>query len=133
MTRTREENAADLAFEESWKASLVPVYVVVTGDASEPDDESVPGIYLCHVDPSLTSEERSEVALDHFHENIGIGCLDDFVIIAVTADGEELPRMGNYEPGSKRSYGEFGDHLNDDDIPAAVKAKMASDAAAPGV
>ena len=133
MTRTREENAADLAHEEAWRDSLLPVYVVVTGEASEAEDESVPGVYLCHVEPSLTNEERSEVALDHFHQNIGIDCLDDFMITVVTADGDELPRMENYETGSKRSYGEFGDYLNDDDIPAAVKAKLASDAAAPGV
>ena len=133
MTRTREENAADLAYEDERRSSLVPVYVVVEGEASEPADECVHGVYLCHVDPSLTAEQKAEVALDHFHENNGIDCLDDFEITVFDADGAEMPGMESYENGSLRSYGEYGDRLNDDAVPAAVMAKLAAGGDAPVV
>lgn len=133
MTRTREENAADLVRDGAWRETLLPVYVIVRGEASESEDEAVPGIYLCYVDPSLSDGERAEVALDHFHENNGIGCLDDFSIDVVDTDGNVLPRLDAYENGSRSAYGDYGDRLEDGDAPAAVSRQFESGIAGPGI
>lgn len=124
MTRTREENAADLAKEESWRNSLVTVYVAVTGKATVPDDEGVQGVYSVMVEPELSDEEKAEAALDHFHDNNGIEMLEDFDISVYDAHGNLLPRAENHENGSLLPRAEYGDQLNDDNIPAAVKSAM---------
>jgi hypothetical protein len=124
MTRTREENAADLAREEQWLQSLVPVYVAVTGEPTDHDDKAVPGVYLVEVEPDLTPEERTETALDIFHENCGISSLEDFTIVVYSAAGDLLPCMEDHEIGSFWAKGRWGDTLTDDRVPSAVKDAM---------
>lgn len=126
MSRTREENAADLAREEAWRKSLVATYVMVAGEASDQTDEGVQGIYSVTVDPDLSDEEKAEAALDQFHDNNGIEVLDDFSIVVYDAGGNLLPRMEHHENGSLLGRAEYWGQLNDDDIPAAVKVAIES-------
>ena len=126
MSRTREENAADLAREEAWRESLIPIYVSVTGEASDPSDEGVQGVYSVIVDPELTQEEKTEAALDHFHDNNGIEVLDDFSIVVYDARGNILPTMEHHENGSLLGRAEYEGQLNDVDVPPAVKAAIES-------
>lgn len=75
----------------------IQVNVVVTGTPSDPEDEDLPGTYPYTVCLSrkvklteLTDHEKSEVAkavLDEFHNQQGIGVLDDFDIQVVLPNG----------------------------------------------
>lgn len=74
--------------------------VVVTGEPSHEDDQSICGIYQIEVKipqafnvTELTPEQTSEIAtavLDCFHEENGIKILDDFIINAYLPDSAEL-------------------------------------------
>ncbi len=66
------------------------MFIVVSGTASEPEDEEVPGVYEVEVDAAAPEEEQFEGALDVFHEHIGIECLDDFNIHVMDAQGRSL-------------------------------------------
>lgn len=117
MTRTREENAADLAREEAEKAARTAVYTVVKGTPSTSADRDVPGIYSALVDTDLPDAMKAEVALEHFQENNGIECLDDFEISVHLADGSPLPtplpRLELHEPSSLWVRGQYGDFVGD--------------------
>lgn len=108
------------------------VYIVVNGTPSEEEDAAVPGIYSAAVDADLSAEEKAEVALDHFHDHNGIGCLDDFDINVHLASGEMLPRMEAYQPNSLASRGEYGEFVGDD-APAEVLKCLASGEPAPSI
>lgn len=64
--------------------------VTVTGEASSPEDDNVPGVYEIEVHSedvldldNLDDITKSEIATrvkDEFHDHIGIDNLDDFVI-----------------------------------------------------
>jgi len=131
MTRTPEENAADSAYDEARLARLLPVYVVAQGDPSEREDQSVAGVYLVNVEPHLTEEQKAEAALDHFHDNVGIGCLDDFTIEVYDANGNLLPRMNDYDSGSLLAHAEYVDFVEGDKVPVAVRAAMTAGDASP--
>lgn len=126
MTRTREENASDLQKEQVRKDAMLPLFVVVVGDPTEPDDKDVPGVYLALVDRDLTPEQQAETALDQLHYNVVIACLDDFDIVVFTEEGTLLPRMENYDGGTLLDRGEFGDFVAMENVPERVKS--ASDA-----
>lgn len=130
MSRTREENAADLMAEEAEREARVSVYVIVAGAPSNVDDGDVPGTYLVRVDPDLTSEEKAEAALELFHENNGIEVLDDFEIEVRAANGDLLPRMVGYEAGDLGSRGDYIDFYGDEP-PEAVRVALAASAVRP--
>lgn len=76
--------------------------MLVTGDASEPEDESVPGVYAHAVklsrylesgEPSETFGAIAEAVLNSFHEHQGIECLDDFEIAVQITDGSTIAEM----------------------------------------
>jgi len=125
MTKTREENALDEMHEAAVKEARVPVYVIVTGEPSDSDDHFIPGFYLVQVDSDLTDEQRAEVALDHFHDNNVIACLDDFTIRVIDVEGKWLSQMERYD---NRSLMERGEYLGDFDdlshLPEAVRAVL---------
>lgn len=72
------------------------VEVEVTGQASDPDDAALPGVYshtvvlTRAVDLSDLSPGQAgaiaESVLDEFHDNQGIECLDDFKIVVRLSD-----------------------------------------------
>ncbi|CAH1689290.1 conserved hypothetical protein [Hyphomicrobiales bacterium] len=105
------------------------IYIVVNGTPSEEEDALIPGIYSAEVDADLSPEEKAEVALDHFHENNGIACLDDFDIGAYLASGEELPRMEAYQPNSLSARGEYGEFVGDDAPAEVLKLRTSNDPA----
>jgi len=125
MTNTREENAAEMARDEARRASMVPVYVIVTGEPSDSDDYFTPGFYQINVDPDLTDEQKADTALDIFHDNNGIACLEDFTITVFDADGKTLSGAESHEHGSFWNHGEYiGDFDNPEHLPPAVQAAL---------
>ena len=77
--------------------------VVVKGDASDPADKGVSGLYVHTVKllrdvalSSLTQAEEGAIAkavLDSFHNHQGIECLDDFEIEVVLPSGKQIREM----------------------------------------
>lgn len=107
------------------RAKMVPVYVIVEGEPSDSDDHFIPGFYEVKVDGDLTDEEKAEVALDHFHDNNGIACLDDFSIRVISEDGRWLPQMESYENRSLQDRGEYiGDFDDPQHLPSAVQTTL---------
>lgn len=89
------------------------VEVVVTGEASNPDDASLPGVYghtvilAQEVDPSsFNLAEAGAIAaavLDEFHDNQGIECLDDFRIeVRLAESGRLLVEMEDEQDHDRR-------------------------------
>lgn len=126
MTKTREENAINEMLEAAQREARVPVYVIVTGEPSDSDDHFIPGYYHVQVDAGLTDEQKAEVALDHFHDNNAIACLDDFTILVIDADGKWLSQMEHYENRSLMDrHGEYiGDFDDLSHLPSAVQAAL---------
>lgn len=102
------------------------VYVVVTGEWTDSEDEGVEGIYAVGVNPTLGSGERREAVLDQFHDHIGISVLDDFDIIVVDEKGQELDCLDDYENGSLAGEADFRGCIGQTDAPEAVSAIFAS-------
>jgi hypothetical protein len=101
---------------------LKPIYIIVTGEPSDDEDETVPGIYVVGVSKELTSGDQREAVLDQFHLHIGISVLDDFEIEVVDETGKELDVIEEYESGSLEGEADFWGDINEDDAPAAVFA-----------
>ncbi len=82
------------------KVSEFSCFVNVTGEASDPDDDEIPGVYEVEITleqpvvlAELTDAQRSMIAsavLDEFHENNGIENLEDFSIEAFLPNGIEI-------------------------------------------
>ena len=78
-------------------------HVRVTGEASDPEDVDVAGVYRVDVhlapaaDPAALSptdqDEIAERVLDALHAELPIAELDDFDIAVVRADGTPLERV----------------------------------------
>ena len=98
----------------------VSVYVKVEGEASEPDDEGTPGIYLIEVDAKLPAEQRASAALDCFHEHWGIEMLDDFTFTVFDKDGNVLVELDGADSYKLGDRAEFCGALGDDEIPHAL-------------
>lgn len=86
---------------------LIPVTVIVEAaihmDDLHPDDDEVEGYYQVLVPGYLSDDLQAAVALDHFHDKIGIKRLDDFtIVVAKTLDAPDdyeantLYRLGDY-------------------------------------
>lgn len=99
----------DSAGRDSFK---LEVEVLVAGNASDEDDEQLPGVYGFDVTlsravelASLTPGEAGSIAqavLDEFHNRQGIECLDDFTITARIKNGPgiaELDDSDQHEDG----------------------------------
>lgn len=100
---------------------ILDVEVVVTGTASDDDDENVPGTYDHEVKLSrpvvasnLTPGEAGAIAqavLNSFHDHQGIECLDDFEIVARIKGGpriEELADEAGHDAQLVKSVLHFG-------------------------
>lgn len=98
------------------------VYVIVTGDWTDDEDEGVEGIYAVGVNPALGSGERREAVLDQLHGHIGISVLDDFDIMVVDGQGQQLDCLDDYESGSMEDEADFWGSIGTEDAPEAVAA-----------
>ena len=96
---------------EDLEEDELDVYVVVTGEATESEDESVPGAYLVQVSlkkavviENLTDEQQSTIAtavLDKFHRSRVIGMLEDFGIEVHLSNGEMIEEDPDISKPSK--------------------------------
>lgn len=98
------------------------VYVVVTGEYSEPEDEEVQGIYEIAVAGHLSEGQKREAALDQFHDHIGIEMLEDFRIVVVDDQGRSLVGLEKYENGELTSFADYRGGVAPNDVPAPVAA-----------
>jgi hypothetical protein len=69
---------------------MVTVHVLVEGDPSEEEDQSVAGAYKFRVDRSLSEGDRASAALDCFACCVPIAVLDDFGLRVFDAAGNEM-------------------------------------------
>jgi len=99
LATTGKDALADLEEDE------LDVYVIVTGDATDPEDDSLPGAYLINVSlkkavlvENLTKEQESAIAkavLVSFHDHQGIENLDDFDIAVHLSNGAMIHDSDN--------------------------------------
>lgn len=91
-------------------------YVIAEGEASEPDDSEVPGVYAFSLPQGYPAEHRASAVLDAFHTKIGIDCLDDFTFTVKDGDGNVIE-----EPDGAESYArsDEADFIGKVEAPAA--------------
>lgn len=88
-------------------SDLIPVTVIVRAEVHmndlHSDDDEVEGYYQVLVPGYLSDDLQAAVALDHFHDKIGIKRLDDFtIVVAKTLDAPDdyeantLYKLGDY-------------------------------------
>lgn len=106
------------------------VYVVVTGNPSDEDDNGVEGIYEIGVSGHLAEGQGCEAALDQFHDHIGIGCLDDFRIRVLDGTGRDLDRLDEYENGELAGHAEYDGPIGVDNAPDPVASAFRESAEA---
>lgn len=101
------------------------VFVVVTGDASDEDDDGLQGIFEINVPVAGLDignpahlEAIATAALDSFHEHQGIEVLDDFTITAMLADGRLLSEAE--EPAAIHLNTDHAGQINVADCPIPV-------------
>lgn len=111
------------------------VFVIVTGSASEEEDDAVQGIYQFSVAPAdvdladpLHCSATATAVLDSFHEHQGISMLDDFEIKLVLSDGRVI---GEHEPHVVDLAGgaEHQGKVDPKDVPIPVRHRFEADAA----
>ena len=100
LPKDYEQLASQIRELASDKVAEFSCFVNVTGEASNPDDEEIPGVYQVEVTleqpvalADLTEAQHSMIAsavLDEFHENNGIEVLDDFGIDVFLQDGTQI-------------------------------------------
>ena len=103
------------------------VYICVTGDATDSEDEAVPGVYEIAIDDSenidLSDPDHqnavAKAALDCFHSKIAIGTLDDFQITVLLEDGTTLSE--DAVPSQLELTAHLDGAIDPDSAPAAVR------------
>lgn len=103
------------------------VYICVTGDATDSEDEAVPGVYEIAIDDSenidLSDPDHqnavAKAALDCLHSKIAIGTLDDFQITALLEDGSTLSE--DAVPSQLELTAHLDGAIDPDSAPAAVR------------
>lgn len=76
---------------------MTTVYVKVTGNASDPQDEEIPGRYRLDLDEDVPFEHRANAALDVFHGDVAVDVLDDFTFVVIDEDGTEVDQVDGVE------------------------------------
>lgn len=79
---------------------MTPVFIKVTGSASESCDSEVPGFYRVDVRDGVPADRVVTAALDVFHANIAIACLEDFAIETVDENGNEMAEAADADSGT---------------------------------
>lgn len=100
---------------------MIDLYVCVQGVPSSEEDLGVPGIYLVSVTAQSDPAIHSEIALEIFHQKIGITELDDFDILVYEADGKLLWSDVETDGVDLAKLGEFLGKLGDAEIPPALR------------
>lgn len=101
-------------------------YILVTGEASEKEDENIPGVYFFEIDSELSDEEQAEATLNCFHEEFGIECLDDFSITVFNENFKEICEnehnngLGNH--AECLGYSDF----DAEDVPEEIKTYLSN-------
>ncbi len=119
---------------EDLEEDELDVYVIVTGEATEPEDESVPGAYLVQVSlkkavviENLTDEQQSAIAtavLDKFHRSRVIGMLEDFDIAVHLSNGEVIGEDPEISKPSKIVLkADYCGQVNPDNVPFEFEGK----------
>jgi len=103
------EVALGLNYPRDHDANYRTLYVVVTGTASDEEDEAedIPGRYEIAVQSHLSREEQAMAALDCFHETVPVACLDDFEFAVVDEFNEDLDEGDNPEGYKHGDYARF--------------------------
>lgn len=102
---------------------MATAFVIVDGIATDVDDinDAVPGTYEVEIKDDTSADLFKEVALEVFHDNIGIAVLDDFEISVVDETGE--PFDGQTDDPDVRdnfdllSMGDFCGRRDEGDLP----------------
>lgn len=94
----RQEGSVDLVEE-------IVCTIKVVGNPSDPEDEAIPGEYAVKVSSekpfvleALSARQKSaiaEAALDAWHDDHGVECLDDFTIEVFLPTGEQIEDDGD--------------------------------------
>lgn len=103
--------------------------MIVDGEPTDPDDknDAVDGFYRIDIKPDTDPSLFDEVALEIFHNNVGISTLDDFNIYVVNSNGQAFADQNNdfnvREDHDLESMGDFsGKHL-ESDLPFAFNSR----------
>lgn len=91
----------------SSQPDLIPVTVIAEAAVHmndlHSDDDEVEGHYQVLVPGYLSDDLQAALALDHFHDKIGIKQLDDFnIVVAKTIDSPD-----DYEPNTLFKLGDY--------------------------
>jgi len=68
-------------------------------------DAGVAGRYAIEVDDDVPSEDLAGVAMDVFHDNVPVDCLDDFEFSVTDEWGQELTEPDDYDSYSGTGKG----------------------------
>lgn len=80
--------------------SETTLYVHAEGEASDSEDDEVPGIYAVSVSSGVPVACLASAALDIFHGHVAVDVLDDFNFTVYSADGapvEDSVTLDGYE------------------------------------
>jgi len=107
-------------------AGRIPLFIKVNGKASEPEDVEVAGAYLVEVDSDLGERDQVSAALDIFHANMAIACLDDFSISVIDEDGNDREENEEHESYDLRfeKRGEFCGPVDPAELPEPRSASI---------
>lgn len=106
---------------ENFQGKLPMLRINVRQTATEldsPDDEGLEGVYdvTFHLDTAgLTTQKQASMALDIFHSNQGIDCLDDFDITVIDERGCAVDQDESHENFSAGKSG-WVEKVSDDPI-----------------
>ena len=76
---------------------ILQVAVVSPDTFLHEDDRDIPGQYVVTLADGVGPESAADAALDHFHNNIPVRCLDDFEFKVITEAGLELQPNPDHE------------------------------------
>ena len=71
--------------------------VLIADECSCEEDLEVEGRYQVEVPADLPDTKAASVALDHFHAEIAVNCLDDFAFRVIDEEGKALEEDEDHE------------------------------------
>lgn len=88
-------------------ASQRDVFIVAlaVGSCTDHEDTTVEGVYKISVSPLLSDADAASFALDGFHSQVAVGCLDDFEFMVLDG-GRRLDQNPEHVSYSAKGVGE---------------------------